>query len=133
MGVLLIADKDTAGRKKMTEFFGAAGYQVRQSGSAARVLIEVLQKKAQVVLLAGDFDDVPAADLVAILRRCNPDLTIILVSDESSPALLRKMRRAGIFYHALIPHSPADTEELSLAVRCAFATTEPALAAGMRQ
>ena len=133
MGVLLIADKNPAGRKEMTEFFSAAGYQVRQSDSAARVLLEVLQKKAQVVLLSGDFDDVPAADLVSVLRRCDPHLTIILVSDESSPALLRKMRRAGIFYHALTPHSPDDTEELSLAVRCAFSTTGAAVAAPMRQ
>lgn len=132
MGVLLIADKNATGRGRLTEYFSASGYQVRQSGSAARVLFEVLRKKAQVVILSGDFDDMPAAQLVVALRRCAPRLTIILVSDECSPALLRKIRRAGIFYHALTPNGPCDTEELSLAVRCAFATAGLQTAVGIR-
>jgi len=51
---------------------------------------------------------------------CNQNLTIILVSNEESLPLLRKLRREGIFYHALKPSALEDREELLQAVKCAF-------------
>lgn len=128
MGVLMIADKDKDGRRQLSEFFSRAGYQVVETDSAARVLLDIFRKDAQVVLLSGELDEIPSADLVSIIKKCNRNLTIILVSNEESLPLIRKMRQEGIFYHALKPTSAEDKEELKLAVQCAFANAGAALA-----
>lgn len=121
MSVLLIADRDKDGRKQLADFFSKAGYQVVETDSAAQVLLDTFKKEAQVVLLSGEFDEIPAADLIPIIKKCNRHLTIILVSNEESLPQIRKLRQEGIFYHALIPVDAAGKEELKLAVQCAFA------------
>ena len=65
-------------------------------------------------------DVVAASDLIPMLKKCDRNLTIILVSDEKSLPMVRKIRREGIFYHALRPVSAEDREEIRLAVECAF-------------
>ena len=117
---LLIADEDLATRKQMAELFIDAGYQVTVTTSAAGVLYGILKKTAQVVLLSTRFDELMATELIPLLKKCNRDLTIILVASELPLALLRKARHEGIFYHALKPGRPGDEEELRQAVKCAF-------------
>ena len=65
-----------------------------------------------------------AADLVPLLKQCNQNVIIILVTAEASLPVIRKLRRLGIFYHALKPANPEDRDELCQAVRCAFASQE---------
>lgn len=117
---LLIADKDVVARRQMADLFIEDGYNVIITTSAANALHGILKKTAQVVLVGGDFDDLAATDFVPLLKRCNPDLTVILVSAEKSPAFIRKLRSEGIFYHALKPLDEEDREEIRQAVHCAF-------------
>jgi DNA-binding NtrC family response regulator len=117
---LLIADKDVDVRTRMAEVFVSAGYNVVVTNSAASALEGVLKKKTEVVLLGSEFDEWTAGELVPLLKKCNPDLTIILISQDASLGLLRKVRREGIFYHALKPMNPEDCEEIRQAVQCAF-------------
>lgn len=120
MGLLLIADEDVQNRDSMTQLFGDTEYEVVAADSVDVVMRDVLKKEAQVILLGGTFDNIPASDLIPILKKCNQYLTIILISNEESLPLLRKLRREGIFYHALKPSAVEDREELLQAVRCAF-------------
>lgn len=117
---LLIADKDPEARRQMADLFIESGYNVTVTSSAASALHGILKNTAQVVLLGGEFDEWSAGDLIPLLKMCNPNLTIILVSGEAPLPLLRKLRREGIFYYALKPLSPKDKEEIREAVRCAF-------------
>jgi DNA-binding NtrC family response regulator len=119
---ILIADQDLDSRKQMAEMFIEAGYNVIVTNSAADALHGILKKTAQVVLLGSEFDELTAADLIPLLKQCNRDLTIILVSADASPPLIRKLRSEGIFYHALKPVDPEDREEIRQAVKCAFET-----------
>ena len=66
------------------------------------------------------FDELLATELIPILKKCNRNLTIILVASELPLTLIRKARSEGIFYHALKPNRPGDEEELRQAVKCAF-------------
>jgi DNA-binding NtrC family response regulator len=117
---LLIADQDVECRKKMAEVLIEAGYNVIVTNSAANALDGILKKTAQVVLLGSEFDEMNAADLIPLLKQCNKNLTIILVTSDTSLPLIRKLRNEGIFYHALKPVNSADKEELRQAVKCAF-------------
>lgn len=117
---LLIADQDVDCRKHLAEVFIEAGYNVIVTNSAANALEGILKKAAQVVLLGSEFDELTAADLIPLLKKCNRNLTIILVAAVTSLPLIRKLRSEGIFYHALKPTNGADKEEICQAVRCAF-------------
>lgn len=117
---LLIADKDAESRRRMAELFIEAGYNVMVTSSVVNALLGILRKSAQVVLLGSEFDEWSAGELIPLLKKCNPNLTIILVSGEAPLPLLRKLRREGIFYHALKPIQPEDEEEIRQAVQCAF-------------
>lgn len=117
---VLIADSDVDARKQMADLFIEAGYNVMVTNTAANALYGILKKTAQVVLLGSEFDDFNAGDLVPLLKKCNRDLTIILISDDASLPLIRKLRKEGIFYHALKPVQPEDREEIRQAVQCAF-------------
>ena len=120
MSLLLIAEKDADTRRQVAELFNESQYEVVAPDSVVGVLRDILKKDARVVLLGSEFDGMPASDLIPLLKQCNRNLTIILMSSEESLGILRKLRKQGIFYHALMPVSPDDKEELLTAVQCAF-------------
>jgi DNA-binding NtrC family response regulator len=117
---LLIADENIDSRKQMADLFIEAGYNVIVTNSAANALYGILKKTAQVVLLGSQLDELTATDLIPLLKKCDRNLTIILVSDDLSLSLIRKVRKEGIFYHALKPVKPEDREEIRQVVQCAF-------------
>ncbi len=117
---VLIADENLESRKVLADLCIDAGYNVMITTSAANVLHGILKKTAQVVLLSSEFDELAAGELIPLLKKCSRELTIILVSDETSLPVIRKMRKEGIFYHSLKPIESADREELKQALACAF-------------
>ena len=77
-------------------------------------------------MLGSELDDFKAGDLVPLLKKCNRNLMIILIADNTPLPLIRKFRKEGIFYHALRPVEPADREEIRAVVECAFKNILPA-------
>lgn len=117
---LLIADEDLESRKQMADLFIDAGYHVTVTNSAANALYGILKKTAQVILLSDQFDELTAFDLIPLLKQCDRDLTIILIGNEVPLPSIRRVRKAGIFYHALKPARPDDRDEIRQVVKCAF-------------
>ena len=117
---LLIADKDVDARNQMADLFTEAGYDVTVANSALNVLYDILKGKAEVVLLGSELDDLKVGDLLPLLKKCNRNLVIILVADDTPLPLIRKFRQEGIFYHALRPIEPEDRQEIREVVECAF-------------
>jgi DNA-binding NtrC family response regulator len=123
---ILIADKNRKARQQLAELFQDSMYAVETTGSAAYLIYRVLQHQQPIILLGNRFEEkIEVADLIALLKACNRDLNIILVSDEDSLLSLRKARQEGIFYHSLKPISHEDNEELRLVVECAFNRLQP--------
>ncbi|MFK5925980.1 MAG: hypothetical protein QM483_05055 [Desulfuromusa sp.] len=120
MNGLLVANKDQAAREQMSSLFENDGYEVTSADSVVNSLSGILDKTIQVVLLGGVFDEQQISKFVPLLKKCNRNLSIILVSDEMPLELLRRIRKEGIFYHALKPVGSEGWDEIRLAVSCAF-------------
>lgn len=120
MRELLIADKDSAARKQMAAMLIEAGYDVMVTDSAVKAISGVLTKRARVVLLGTELDEFTSAEIVPLLKQCNRKLMIILIADDAPLPLIRKVRKEGIFYHALRPAEPEDVEEIKQVVKCAM-------------
>ncbi len=125
---ILIADKDAKARKQLAEFFENSHFEVETTASAAYAIAKIVQKHEPIVILGDSFEEkIASVDVIALMRKCNKNLRIILVSDDSSLETLRRVREDGIFYHALKPHNQEDNEELRSAVECAVNGFEPAM------
>jgi len=120
MSRILIAEEHPESRKVMADLCVEAGYSVTVTTTAAGVLQGILKKTAQVILLGSSFDELAATDLIPLFKKCCRNLTIILVSNEVSLPVIRKMRNEGIFYHLLRPVLPEDREELKQVINCAL-------------
>lgn len=120
MSRILIAEEHPESRKVMADLCMEAGYSVTVTTTAAGVLQGILKKTAQVILLGSSFDELAATDLIPLFKKCCRNLTIILVSNEVSLPVIRKMRNEGIFYHLLRPVLPEDREELKQVIDCAL-------------
>ena len=120
MSRILIAEEHPESRKVMADLCMEAGYSVTVTTTAAGVLQGILKKTAQVILLGSSFDELAATDLIPVFKKCCRNLTIILVSNEVSLPVIRKMRNEGIFYHLLRPVLPEDREELKQVINCAL-------------
>lgn len=125
---ILIVDQDKDCRKQMAEIFIEAGYDVTVTSSVANAICGVLKKTAQVVVLGSKTDEMAAADIIPLLKQCNLNLPIILIASDTSLGLLRKLRGAGVFYHAMKPVDAEDREEIRQAVHCAFKNLHPHVA-----
>jgi len=117
---LLIANEDRIAREQLAALFTEDDLQVTTTDSVVNSLEGILDKTIQVVVLAGEFDEMHVAKLVPLLKKCNQYLSIILIADEMPLNLLRKIRNEGIFYHALTPAGEEGREEIYQAVHCAF-------------
>ncbi len=128
MRKILIADRDKAARKQLAAFFENSHYEVETTASAAYAIAKIVQKNEPIVILGDSFEEkIASVDVIALMRKCNKNLRIILVSDDSSLETLKRIREDGIFYHALKPHSQEDNEELRSAVESAIDTFHPAM------
>lgn len=117
---LLIANEDKDARDRLADLFADDCFQVETTDSVFNGLEGILNKSTQVVVIGGTFDDAHVAKLIPLLKKCNRNLSIILVADEISISLLRRIRKEGIFYHALQPAGEEELEEIRQAVLCAF-------------
>lgn len=120
MNGLLIANKNQQARDEMAQLFQSDEYQVTTADSVANALEGILDKSIQVVLLSGSFDEQYVAKFVPLMKKCNRNLSIILVSDDMPLELLRRVRKEGIFYHALKPAENESWDEIRQVVSCAF-------------
>ncbi|HKL49223.1 MAG TPA: hypothetical protein VJ882_06170 [Desulfuromonadales bacterium] len=120
MDGLIIAEENLESRKRMADLFIDSGYTIMVTSTIGGVLYGVFKHAAQVVLLSETFDELKATSLVPLLKKCDRNLAIVLISAEPPLALMRRLRGEGIFYHCLTPRRAEDRDELRQVVRCAF-------------
>ncbi|HMB15305.1 MAG TPA: hypothetical protein VKN62_03240 [Pelovirga sp.] len=117
---LLIANKNSGTRDQLANLFTDDDYQVVTTDSVANSLEAIINKEIQVVVLDGLYDEHNVAKLIPLLKKCNRNISIILVTDDMPINLVKKIRQEGIFYHALRPTADDHFVEIHEAVLCAF-------------
>ncbi len=120
MNGLLIANKNKAAREQLASLFDRDTYQITMADSVANSLEGIIAKEIQVVVIDGDYDEHNIAKLIPLLKKCNRNISIIMVSDEMPIDLMRRIRKEGIFYHALKTADDENYEEIHQAVCYAF-------------
>lgn len=117
---LLIANKDPLARNKLAGLFKKDDYRIVTADSVANALEGIINKEIQVVVLDGQYDEQNVTKLIPLLKKCNRNISIILVTDDIPINLIRRIRQEGIFYHALRSATGDHFEEVCAVVRCAF-------------
>jgi DNA-binding NtrC family response regulator len=117
---ILIAYADEQRDRSLRTFFEDLGFRVEEAGGVSEIIRKVRKGDIQVILLDDEVEGVKAFDLVPLLKM-NPRVQVIVISSEESLRVVRRLRGAGIFYHAM---EPVDPEEIRSAVECAFEKIE---------
>lgn len=120
MNGLLIANRNHDAREQLASLFDPNEYQVTKADSVANALEGIINKEIQVVVIEGSYDEQNAIKLIPLLKKCNRNISIILVSDEMPIEFERRIRKEGIFYHALNTVGEDNREEIYQAVSYAF-------------
>ena len=94
---LLIANRNSEARDKLANLFTDDDYRVVTTDSVANSLEAIINKEIQVVVLDGHYDEHNIAKLVPLLKKCNRNISIILVTDDMPLNLVKKIRQEGIF------------------------------------
>jgi DNA-binding NtrC family response regulator len=117
---ILIAYADEQRDRSLRTFLEDLGFRVEESGGVSEIIRKVRKGDIQVILLDDEVEGVKAFDLVPLLKM-NPRVQVIVISSEESLRVVRRLRGAGIFYHAM---KPVDPKEIRSAVECAFEKIE---------
>jgi DNA-binding NtrC family response regulator len=112
---IFIAYQDDLWARSLSTYFHGIGYRVEIAKSLSDAIRRVRNGNIHVVLLDDEIEGVKACDLVAILKKINPRVQVIVISSEESIGLVKRLRGAG---------KPVDLEEIRSAVECAFEKIE---------
>jgi len=118
---ILIAYQDDLPAKSLATYFHRMGYRVEIAKLVSDMIRKVRSGNIHVILLDDEIESVKACDLVAIFKKIDPRVQVIVISSEEEIGLVKRLRGAGIFYQAM---KPADLEEIKSAVACAFEKVE---------
>ena len=118
---IFIAYQDDLWARSLSTFFHGIGYRVETAKSLSDLIRRIRSGNIYVVLLDDEIETVKACDVVAIFKKINPRVQVIVISSEESIGLVKRLRGAGIFYQAM---KPVDLEEIKSAVECAFEKIE---------
>lgn len=124
---ILVVCQDEHMAQPVLTYFQDAGYRVDTATMVSDVLKKVKRGAIEVVLMDDELEGIRAYDLVPVLRGMNGGVQVIVISSEERLGFVRRLRGAGIFYHAM---KPVDLEELKSAVECAFEKVEKEKSAG---
>jgi hypothetical protein len=93
---------------------------IETTGSAACLMEKLLHGGTSIVVLIDGLEEgLGFAHLVPLLKSCSSRSTLILATDEVSPAEELSIRQQGVFYRTNQPDCAEGWDELQLAVDCA--------------
>lgn len=114
---ILIADSDNAIKLSLSMFLTREGYKVQTTKIFSEVIQKVQNIGVDVLIMDVELSGIKGYEIVPILKKMDPKLPIIIMSNDSSLELAKKVRETEIFFYAI---KPLDLEEIKLAVQDAL-------------
>jgi DNA-binding NtrC family response regulator len=113
---VLIACQEGLCAGSLMSFLNGSGYGVETPETVSEIIQTTRNEAVHVVLLNEEIEGVRACDLVPLFKKINGTIQVIVISSEVPLGPAKRLRGAGIFYHAM---KPVDLEEIKSAVKCA--------------
>ena len=121
MADVLICDTDPGSLQVLEAVLKAEGCQVESFSHLSEAVVPCLRRKYKVAVLSlGHRDWLETEDRLEplrIIRKLDPDIPLVVVSDQEDLETERKLRTIGIFY---LLTRPVSFEELRAVVRSAI-------------
>ncbi|RPJ08253.1 MAG: response regulator [Deltaproteobacteria bacterium] len=114
---VFIAYQDDLSARSLSTFFHGAGYRVERARAVSEMIRKVRKGNPGVTLLDEQLEGIEACDLVPLLKNIHSRMQIIVISSDETLDFVKRLREAGIFYHAM---KPIDLAEIRCAAECAF-------------
>lgn len=114
---ILIAYQDDFWIRSLSTFLHGLSYKIETARTVSEMIRKVRKSQSSVILLDEEMEGVKAFDLAPLLKKINEKSQVIVISSDASLGQAKRLREAGIFYHAI---KPVDLEEIRSAVECAF-------------
>lgn len=114
---ILIADSDGATRLSLSMFLAKEGYRVQTAGIGSEVIQKVQNIGIDVLIMDVELSGMKGYEIVPILKKIDPKLPIIIMSNDTSLELAKKVRETEVFFYAI---KPLDLEEIKLAIKDAL-------------
>jgi len=107
-GNVLIATNDEPFGEYLYHQINGLGWTVSRTGMFSELLRKLKEEEADILLLDSSLEGIPSFDLLPLIKKSNPGLPVIALSDDSSLEMSKRVRFQGIFFLAMKPIDPAE-------------------------
>ena len=84
------------------------GWKISRANSVSDLLRKVRGEEVNILLLDSNVEGIPSYDLIPLIKKINPRVPIIALSEDSSLEMSKRVRLEGIFFLAMNPIDPAE-------------------------
>ncbi len=112
-GTILIASSDEPFGEYLFLQLADFHWTIFRVHTVSEILRRLRAEQGDLLLLDSNVEGIPAYDLMPLIKKINPTLPIIALSDDPSLELAKRVREEGIFFQAM---KPIDPPEIHMAV-----------------
>jgi NADH-quinone oxidoreductase subunit E len=107
-GNVLIATNDEPLGEYLYHQINGLGWTISRTGTFSELLRKLKEEEADILVLDSSLEGIPSFDLLPLIKKSNPGLPVIALSDDSSVEMSKRVRLQGIFFLAMKPIDPAE-------------------------
>jgi NADH-quinone oxidoreductase subunit E len=107
-GKVIIATNDEPLGEYLYHQINGLGWTVSRTSMFSELLGKIKEEEADVLVLDSSLEGIPSFDLLPLIKKSNPGLPVIALSEDSSLEMSRRVRLQGIFFLAMKPIDPAE-------------------------
>ena len=107
-GNVLIATNDEPLGEYLYHQINGLGWAVSRTGMFSELLRKLKEEEADILVLDSSLEGIPSFDLLPLIKKSNPGLPVIALTDDSSLEMSKRVRLQGIFFLAMKPIDPAE-------------------------
>ena len=107
-GNVLIAMNDEPLGEYLYHQINGLGWTVSRTRTFSELLKRIKEEEADILILDSSLEGIASSDLLPLIKKSNPALPVIALSDDSSLEMSKRVRLQGIFFLAMKPIDPAE-------------------------